>query len=70
MELADMEAELEEWWNRESIEERFRRKDPASAIGYLPVADLDRDSCDAAGRDDVEIANLLGGTSIQSFLAL
>ena len=39
-EVAELEDRLATWWEREGVERRFPRDDPASAVGYLPVADL------------------------------
>ena len=48
-EAAAAEGELGEWWEREGIEQRFRRGDASSAVGYCPVADLCRDRCVRVG---------------------
>jgi len=69
-ELAELEAMLDEWWEREGIEARFGRHDPKSALGYLPVADLCRDRGDACGRDEQGIAQLLSNATIASFTAM
>lgn len=69
-EMEERKAALDDWWAQEGIERRFARSDPASAVGYLPVADICLTEGDALARSEEEITNLLAGATIKSFKAV
>jgi len=69
-ELSDIEAKLNEWWDREDIGSQFGRTDPSSAVGYLPVADLCFDRGDVLGKGDADIRELFRGATLKGFACL
>jgi hypothetical protein len=69
-ELEELEARLAIWWEEAEIGKTFPRHDPASAVGYLPVADLCRCKGDVQGMGEAQIVHMLGGATIHGFKVL
>jgi len=69
-EMCELDALVSKWYERGNMEKIFPRCDPASALGYLPVADLCRNEADVQGLNEEQIVQLLGGTTIHSFRTL